>query len=462
MRAGPPSIERQLRWRLLFGSLAVSALLSAAVALLVAREVSGLLDYQLEQVARVLVERDIGSLAPGHVPAAEDQALHLDVQVWDTDGRRLYRSSSAFELPMSTPLGFSQVRSGGEDDAVELQLFTLRTAHRVAQVAHPLDLRRELARDAGLKMLGPALAAVAALSLFVVLTVRRALAPLRRLSKELARRDAQALGAIVLPDAPGELQLPLHTLNELLGRLAVSFAGYRQFAADAAHELRTPLAAVRLQADNLAQAADAAEREQASAELRGGIDRVQHLVEQLLDLARLEARPLAARAPVDLAALAGECLVARAAEASGRGIELSLDADGEAPLPADPLALRMLLDNLVDNALKYTPPGSLVELAVQRRHEVLALLVRDRGPGIPQHARQRVLERFYRHEAGDRPGSGLGLAIVAEVARSHRAGLALRDRGNGPGLEVEVLFPLSASGAEVDSATRHDVLRLRF
>lgn len=447
------SIERQLRWRLLFGSLAVSGVLSVTVALLVAREVSGMLDYQLEQVARVLADRDFGPPSQAAAPLPEDPAMHLDVQVWNRDGRLLYRSSPALDLPLETPLGFSEARSGSEDDAVELRLFTLRTGRRTVQVGHPLELRHELASDAGIKLLGPALAAMAALSLLVVLTVRRALAPLRRLRQELSQRDAQALSAIVLPDAPAELQLPLQTLNDLLSRLEASFAGYRHFAADAAHELRTPLAAVRLQADNLAGARTEAERRHAAAELRGGIDRVQRLVQQLLELARLEAgRPAAGRTRVDLAGLARDCLVARAVEASARAMELSLEAAGQAEVHGDAAALRMLLDNLLGNAIKYGPPGSLVEVVVRQADHRVQLLVRDRGRGIPAEARQRVLERFYRHEPGDLPGSGLGLAIVAEVAHSHAARLALQDRADGPGLEVEVLFPAAAAADRCGTA----------
>jgi len=279
------SIETRLKWQLLLGSLVLSAVLALTAWSWAGRQVRDLLDYQLEQAARALVDHDFSR--PGDL-SADDPAMHLDVVVWDRQGRLLYRSSPELELRSDTAAGFSRVPSGTQDDAVMLRLFTIRSGTRVIQVAHPLALRQELAREAGLEMLLPALAGTAALSLLIIVTVRHALAPLRELGRELGRRDAEALAPIELPRAPAEIQAPLATLNGLLSRLRSSLTQHRQFIADAAHQLRTPLAAVRLQADNAACAEGAAEREAAFGQLRQGIDRLQHLVEQLLELARLE------------------------------------------------------------------------------------------------------------------------------------------------------------------------------
>ncbi len=445
----PTSIARRLLWRLLAAGALVSVALSAGVAALVARQTGELLDYQLEQVARVLISHDFGG--PG-LPRVDDPAMHLDFQVWDAGGQRLYRSADTVDLPLDTPLGFSRQVSRIEDrgdgvaDEVALRVLTLRSAERTVQVLQPLPLREELARDAGLEMLLATLAALAALSLLTILTVRRTLQPLRRLNDELGRRGATLLDPIALPDAPTELQRPLATLNALLARLDTAFAAHRHFIADAAHQLRTPLAAVRLQVDNAAHAADEATRQAAMAALTQGVDRLQRLVEQLLALARLESpeRGMRARTRVDLHEIAAQCLVDLAPAASQRRVELALAGTGRAVVDGDAQALRMMLDNLVDNAIKYAPPDTVVELGVRAGDAGVEVRVQDHGPGIPEHARERVLERFYRHAEGMQPGSGLGLAIVSEVARTHGAALDLSGTKGGAGLCVRVRLPAAA------------------
>lgn len=439
------SIEARLRWRLLVGSLALSAVLALIAWAWSGRQVRELLDYQLEQVARALVDHDFTRSGELDV---EDPAMHLDIVVWDPAGRLLYRSSPELELRPDTPLGFSRVHSGSQPDAVLLRLFTLRSEQRIVQVAHPVGLRQDLALDAGLEVLAAALAGTAALSLLLLLTVRRSLAPLRELGRELSRRDAGSLSSIDLPDVPAELQAPLAMLNALLARLQASLALHRQFIADAAHELRTPLAAVRLQVDNVVQAADAPARDAALLQLRGGVDRVQRLVRQLLELARLEASASLRRAPVDLVELARECLVDHALEASRRRIDLALEAAGPGWIVADAQAIRSLLDNLLGNALKYAPAGSAVVVTVAGDAAGVRLSVRDHGPGIPPAARHRVLERFYRHGERDESGSGLGLAIAAEAAAAHGTRLALSAPEDGPGLKATVVFaPRPPAGA---------------
>lgn len=438
------SIESRLKWGLLAGSLALSILLALTAWYWVGQQVRDLLDYQLEQVARSLVDHDFGRSTD---LAVDDPAMHLDIAVRDSDGRLLYRSSPELDLRPDTPPGFSRVTSGSQGDAVMLRLFTLRSGSRIIQVAHPLSLRQELARDAGLEILAPTLLGMAALSLLIVLTVRRALASLRELSRELSQRGADSLAPIVLPHAPAELQAPLAVLNALLARLHTSLLLHRQFVADAAHELRTPLAAVRLQAANVARAANDAEREPALRQLNAGIERVQRLVQQLLQLARLESSTGPRREPTDLGALTRDCLIDHAADAAARDMELALEAVEPAWISADAHAVRSLLDNLVGNALKYSPAGTPVVVSVHNGPAGVTLSVRDHGPGIAEAARERVLERFYRHGDHEQPGSGLGLAIAAEAARQHDARLELLTPDHGPGLEARVVFPPPAHAA---------------
>lgn len=448
------SIGQRLLWRLLPGCVLISLALASVVAWRAARQTGELLDYQLEQVARVLIDHDFARLA---VPVVEDPAMHLDIQVWDAAGLRVYRSGDEVDMPRDTPSGFSRQVSrlgtepGSRPDVIDeadgdvvLRVFTLRSALRTVQVMQPVSLRRELARDAGLEVLLPTLAALLLLSLWAVVSVRLALRPLRRLQLELGRRHADWLAPIELPDAPQELQQPLATLNGLLARLEAGFAAHRHFIADAAHQLRTPLTAVRLQADNAARATGPAERDAGLRQLIQGLDRLQRLVEQLLALARLDDAGASLRAmqPVALQALAGECLVDLALAASSRSVELVLEAASPGVVRGDPAALRMLLDNLVDNALKHAPPGTRVDVAILPLPTGgTRLQVRDRGPGLPPEQHSRVLERFYRYHGDGQPGSGLGLAIVAEAARRHGAALQLGAAEAGPGLCVRVDFP---------------------
>lgn len=441
------SIERQLTQRLLLGSLALSLLLGVTVWWLVGRQVRDLLDYQLEEVARTLLDGDLAG--PGAVDV-EDPALHLVVTVRDASGSVLYRSGADEALPADAPSGLSRI-AGNPDGGVALRLFTLRGSTRMVQVAHAVDLRQDLARDAGFEIVAPTLGAMAALSVLIMVTVRRSIAPLRDLDEELGRRNERSLAPIRLPQAPQELQAVLQALNGLLGRVDEGFSAYRAFVADAAHELRTPLTVVRLQADNVAIARNADEANAAVAQLRRGVERMQRLVEQLLALARLESDTRGDRRTVlELGALARECLVDHAVQASARGMEFEFDAARPAWLRADAHAVRILIDNLLGNALKYAGPGGVIAVRVQAMPGDVRLTVRDHGPGIPESAREQVIERFYRHGCADTAGSGLGLAIVAEAVRSHGGRLVLSTPADGEGLQVEVVFPAHEAPSGVD------------
>jgi two-component system OmpR family sensor kinase len=238
----------------------------------------------------------------------------------------------------------------------------------------------------------------------------------------------------------------------LLGRLDRALGSQRAFIADAAHELRTPLTAVHLQAQLAERAQTESERARALVELRAGLDRATHLVEQLLALAReepgLSERPFA---PVNLTELAHHVIAEYAAIAAARRVDLGMvDKGGAAAdtvVTGDAAGLRVLLANLVDNAVRYAPAEGRVDVAVRRIEGEVTLEVRDNGPGIPAAERVRVFDRFYRvprHGAQGLPGSGLGLAIAKRIAERHDAQIALASGIPGPsgeGLSVSVRFP---------------------
>jgi len=235
--------------------------------------------------------------------------------------------------------------------------------------------------------------------------------------------------------------LPLvDAFNGLLARLASAFDAQRGFVADAAHELRTPLTALRLQIGLLRDARDAGEREQALERLHAGIERAVHLAGQLLALARAEPGVDTAREPVDLVALARQAIADASPLAERRGAHVELDAGPGLAVRGDPQALRSLLGNLIDNAIKHGGDAPRVRVALAAAGPEVVLCVDDSGPGIPAEERERVFDRFVRRAGGAAEGSGLGLAIVRAVAARHGGRVALGESPAG-GLRVEVRLP---------------------
>jgi two-component system OmpR family sensor kinase len=273
--------------------------------------------------------------------------------------------------------------------------------------------------------------------------VTRGLRPLETVASAVKARTPSSLEPLPEERLPEEIRPVVTALNDLLPRLARALEMQRAFIADAAHELRTPLTAVRLQLQLAERAQDERERAAALASLRDGLDRTTHLVEQLLTLAREEPGGAAVRerGDVDLAALAAEVVSSLSPFAESKSIDLGL-ARSEAGLVlrGEGEALRALLSNLVDNALRYTPRGGRVDVSAFRVPEGLVIEVHDTGPGIPPEERTRVFDRFYRRAGADLPGSGLGLAIVKSVAERHGATVTLDDGPDGHGLIARVVF----------------------
>jgi two-component system sensor histidine kinase QseC len=231
-------------------------------------------------------------------------------------------------------------------------------------------------------------------------------------------------------------------LNALFARIAESLERERAFTADAAHELRTPLAAIRAQAQVAREAGGDAERRRALELVIAGCDRAARLSEQLLTLARLDAEDASRRfARCDLSEIARDVLGELAPAAYERGVSVELEATGPVPVHADAGLLRVLLRNLADNAVRYSPPGSAVRVRVEASADCALLCVSDEGPGIPSAERARVLDRFYRALGTSQPGVGLGLSIAARIAALHGATLDLSDGPGGRGLAVRVRFP---------------------
>lgn len=303
------------------------------------------------------------------------------------------------------------------------------------------DVRGELAAKIALRSLLPDLIGLPLLAVLVWLAVGWGLRPLARMVRLLKARDPGNLSPLVLAPLPQELEPVVASLNRLLGQLTALLEREKRFLADAAHELRTPLAVLRIHAQNALQAPDPGDREEALKQLVGGVERATRVVAQLLTLARLEpGAAKAAMAPLDLATFVRGALAGLIPLALERGQELSFECaeGGDFSVPADAPSLEILLQNLVANALQHSPEGGQVRVELRPSDGAVALSVHDSGPGVPPALRAQVFERFFRHGPGQ--GAGLGLSIVARIAELHGGSIELGDSPLG-GLEFRVRLP---------------------
>ena len=429
-----------IRLRLLALLLAMLAIAAAVMGGVTYRnvlaETEALFDYQLRQMALSL--RDQGEIAPDQASALADRQLDFVVQIWSADGRAIYASRPHDELPTRALIGLADVTAGNQ----AWRTFSVVTGTRVIQVAQPRQIRRQLAADAALHSVAPLLFVAPLMALLTWWLAALTLRPLRQVAQAVSERDTQSLAPLPSQQLPDELAPLVQALNDLLQRLGQSLDAQRAFVADAAHELRSPLTALKLQLRLLERAGDEHTRAEAVKSLTEGIDRAAWLVEQLLALARNEpGAPPLPFTRVDLAEAARAALAATVPQALARGSELDLRADAPVLLPGDAPSLTVLVRNLVDNAVRYSPPGSRIEVAVRLEAGLPTLVVDDAGPGIPAAERERVFNRFYRRDEAVKgsDGSGLGLAIVRTVAQRHGATVTLGDSPLG-GLRATVRF----------------------
>jgi two-component system sensor histidine kinase QseC len=359
-------------------------------------------------------------------------------QVRDATGRLLARSASAPEAPFA-PLaaGFATRPFAGED----WRVFTLRSGDAWVQVAEKDDVRGELAEKLAFAAAAPLLAGIVLLLVLLGLLIRYGLAPLSALARQVAARKPGSGAPFELARTPAEVAPLLDALNGLLGRVRDALERERRFTADAAHELRTPLAALKVHAQNAARATSAAEREASLARMLQGIERAVQLAEQMLAYSRAAAPGDAAqRERVVLQGLAREAADAVQPRAQERRCALELAVDSNVAVIGERQKLLSLLTNLLDNAVRYGPEGGRVRLALRRERGAAVLAVSDEGPGIPPQLRQRVFASYYRAPGAAGAGSGLGLAIVKEVAEAHGAHVAIEDGPGGRGTRVVVRF----------------------
>jgi two-component system OmpR family sensor kinase len=433
---------RSLRIRLILllgAAIVVAALVQFAASFRAAmQEANKLFDYHMEQMALALQDSAYQQ-AEWYKPSARDMSeFDFVIQIWTDDGVRVYQSRHYRALPNQGALGYSNVNLDNGD----WRIYMVQKETRVIQVAQKLDVRRDHAISLAVHALWPVLAVSLLLFGVVWWVVTAALAPLNRIGHDLANRNADSLAPVSDHGVPKEVSLLVAELNSLLARMARALQSQQRFVADAAHELRSPLTALKLQVQTLARAKDETARMQGIGRLQGGVDRASRLVEQLLALARQDplseiAEPTAVSLPACIEQAAGEV----APIAAARQIRLEYGAITQADIVADAEGVRVLVRNLLDNAVRYTPEHGQVRIDLDVRDTTARLTIQDSGPGIPEQDRARIFDRFYRVPGTSQTGSGLGLAIVKAIAERHDAVLTLEDAPLG-GLAVTVAFPL--------------------
>jgi two-component system OmpR family sensor kinase len=400
-------------------------------------EANELFDYQLQQIAAALPSEPFSSVLSSRSESDEG----VVIQIWNRNGVLMYYSHPRVPLAPHAELGFStEMTPRGE-----WRVYSAIVGDNVVQLAQPLSIRNRVAAGVAWRTLWPLVLLLPLLGLAIWVIVGLGLAPLQRVTRALDTRHPEALDPLSDQRLPQEVRPVVRALNALLSRLSAALDTQKAFVADAAHELRTPLAAVQIQAQLVARAQDDETRREALGDLHEGIARATRLAEQLLALARSEPDGKGVETQVDLRELLEGCVRGYVLVAQERGVDLGIEVSEPAIVKGDADSLRVMFNNLIDNATKYTPRGGRVDVCLKVRDGRPVVEISDTGPGIPQEERERVFDRFYRVGEGanrartDVAGSGLGLAIVRRIAVQHGAAVSLGESEAG-GLKVTVTF----------------------
>jgi len=434
------TIRRKLLFGLIPAVIGTTLVTGLGTYMVVSRSVEQIRDQELAQIADSMIRHGLvggPATAEGSTSVAGEGNGIFISQIWDSRGHLIHSSVPAGGPAMVGRDGLSTIRWNDK----KWRLLRREARGVTVQVAHSIESRElQLGRLAA-KTLTPLVVLLPLLAVFIWIAVGRTLAPLESMRKQVDARTPDDLTPLRTGPLPEELDSLVRALNSLLERLDSMIATRRRFLDDAAHELRSPLAALKFQVQTARRITDPEERKVALARLEAGIDRATHLSEQLLTLARFDAET-ASVAPADVALdeAARQAVTEFADQARVRQVDLGLAACEPATVRAAPDSLRVLINNLVDNALRHTPGGGRVDVSVQVDDGCPVLEVVDTGPGIPEELRSRVFDRFYRVPGASGPGGGLGLAIVRSIARAARATVSL-DEGPAGGLAARVRFP---------------------
>jgi two-component system OmpR family sensor kinase/two-component system sensor histidine kinase QseC len=430
---------------------------AAVVAAIVTYNIYGhLVAFFMDNQLRVFA--DSHAVASGPTPAFRPLTRYnvvrkgdMIVQIWDRENRLVTSSWPELALERQQAQGFHDVTIGNS----RWRVYTLQSPDRTVQSAQNLEFRRHIVKTQALQAGLPVALMIPISAIILWFGMRPAIRRLELISQAAARQNEHRLSELPAEHAPCEIRPLVLAVNTLLARLRDAFTSQRRFVQDAAHELRTPITAMSLQLENLKSRMPDANATEQLAQLEAGLARTRRLVEQLLRLARQES-PRTTEAPVaiQLDALLKSSIADFMALADRRKIDLGYAADIDATVHANEDELCSLVHNLLDNALRYTPEGGIVDVTLHQDTGIATVEIADNGPGIPPELLPRVCDRFFRIEDAQTEGSGLGLAIAKNAAERNRIGLELVNRVDGSGLIARLRFDTATILPQApDSAT---------
>lgn len=400
------------------------------------------------QVERATLARPLVIELPDALAHATDDAgtalghpyeAKIAFQIWRDDGTLLVRSASAGERPFGGHVpGFSTQTVDGQ----LYHVFVLRSGDTWIQVAENHEVRAELIDDLGLAVMTPLIVGAILLLVIVNLLVQYALRPLRQLAAHIEQRKPESLKPMALVDVPQEVAPVVSALNDLLTRVERAFERERRFTDAAAHELRTPIAALKLHAENLMNASTEGERRQSLARLDEGLTRTAKLASQMLTYSRTQNMS-DAEAPrmIDLKHVVADAGASLEPLRRARSQEIRAAVSGAVGIVGEHTNVQRLVVNLLDNALRYAPDRSTIDVSVRSTRDHVVLTITNPGEAIPAELRERVFEPYYRVPGSGSEGSGLGLAIVKEIAAQHGATVEMTALAGKAGTAVTVSFP---------------------
>ena len=392
-------------------------------------------------------QEKVHGIVEKHTNTTVDKNIHntIEFQIWDSDGRMILHSQIAPTIPFSNGKeGLSTLWLSGKS----WQVYTLYnpTTRLTIMVAERSNYRQHLESQLTQDSVIIMIITYPFLGLLIWMIVGRGLDSLKKVAKEVKNRAPTNLTPVNIESVPTEIEPLVGELNHLFDRLGEAFERNKRFTADAAHELKTPLAALSAQAQVALRAATPEERKQALLKVLAGVNRSTHVVQQLLTLSRMspDTNLDHQMAPVNLAKQTSEMAALLAPEAIAKNIDLELlQPDSPAIISANVTSINILIRNLIDNAIRYTQDNGFVKIDIHESKDSVTLTVTDNGPGIPEELRERVFERFFRIIGNPTTGSGLGLGIVLQIAKLHNADIKLETPKTGKGLQVRIIFPKS-------------------
>lgn len=440
------SIRHRLLLSLLAGLIVCTVIMAGIAYFTTTRELHELFTDNLRRMAIVIH----GQAFPdthykNDTPEIELEESYI-IQTWDQNGTLTHTSTPEVTLPLQPNEGLSTIRIDGR----KWQVYTLKTEHTgFTQIAQPKEIVSTMVGESASHALIPLVVLFIMLALVTWLAVGRSLSPLEALSRTIAGWDADKMQPMPITNAPKEIQPIIGALNSLLLKLDKALSLQRQFTADAAHELRTPLTAIKLQLDNLMRAQSEEDRQAAIKKLSEGIDRSIHLAGQLLVASRsMSVKTAHDFQPVRLNELVRSSMATFVVLASSKNIDIAFESYAECRIYGDEEGLRVLINNLLDNAIRYTPQEGTVVVRVLREMNKAILEVSDNGVGISKDEREKIFQRFYRIPGTISMGSGLGLSIVKTVAENHDATLIVMNGLFQQGTAFRISFDLLRSNDE--------------